>query len=56
MKFLMVLFFTVLGYVLYNHLAYFLLIGWATLFYCGTPCAFHIIILHVTHVVAVLCG
>ena len=20
-------------------------LGWATLFYCGTPCAFHIIIL-----------
>ena len=37
---LMALFFKVSGYSLYNHLAYFLLIGclgWATLFYCGTP-------------------
>ena len=22
-------------------------LGWAELFYCGTPCAFHIIILHI---------
>ena len=34
---LMVLFFKVSRYALHNHLAYFLLIGWVTLFYCGTP-------------------
>ena len=26
-------------------------LGWATLFYCGTPCAFHIIILLVLRLI-----